>query len=286
MKQVKRMFMPALVAVVALAILSIASCVGPAGPKGEPGPPGIEALLPLKPFPKVETPVDITFLGHSAFKIESAGKTVFIDPWIKGNPVSPIKLEDIKKADLILITHDHFDHVGDAVALAKATGATVVAMYETAIKLMEDGLPQENVLFGMGRNKGGFVEVGGIEVAMTDASHSGFPCGFIIRFPGGGTVYHAGDTAIFHDMVLLPRLYRFHVALLPIGGVFTMDSYEAAKSLRLLKPAKVIPMHFGTFPILEQSADKFLDQAKEEAPEVEVIVLKPGESYTLKPGTY
>jgi L-ascorbate metabolism protein UlaG (beta-lactamase superfamily) len=270
-------------------LLLSAACAGPPGPTGPPGPPGkpgIEALLPLQPFPEVKVPVDITFLGHAAFELKSEGKVVLIDPWIEENPVCPIKLEEIEKADLVLVTHDHFDHVGDTIALAKATGATVVTMYETAAKLQELGLPKENVLFGgFGRNKGGALEIKGIEVVMTQAVHSGFPCGFVVRFPGGGAVYHAGDTAIFQDMVLLPRLYRFHVALLPIGGGFTMDSYEAAKSLRLLKPAVAIPMHYGSFPILEATADKFIALAKEEAPEVEVVVLKPGEAYTLKAGT-
>jgi len=229
--------------------------------------------------------VTITWLGHAAFQLSSGGKTVLIDPWITGNPASPVSVEDITKADVILVTHDHFDHVGDTIAIAKNTGATVVAVYETAGKLAADGLPPENILFGgFGRNIGGAVDIDGITHVMTAAIHSsatGAPVGYIITFPGGATVYHAGDTGIFMDMQLYGRLYPIDVALLPIGGGFTMDALQAAESLRLLRPATAIPMHFGTFPMLAQNADEFVTAAKKTAPEVEVIVLEPGASHVL-----
>jgi len=257
---------------------------------GAAGPPGAQTLLPPGPKPKVETPVTITWLGHAAFKVESGGKTVLIDPWISGNPQCPIKVKDIAGANLILVTHDHFDHVGDTITIAKATGATVVAMVETAAKLQAGGLAKENVLYGgFGRNIGGAIEVDGITVIMTEAFHSsgtGTPAGYIIQFPGGATIYHAGDTGIFANMQLYGCLYPLHIALLPIGSVFTMDAKQAAGSLQLLKPAVAIPMHFATFPILAPSADAFVGLAKKAAPEVKVIVLKPGQSYTLKAGSY
>lgn len=254
-----------------------------------PAPPGPETLLPPAPKPKVETPVTITWLGHAAFKLESGEKTVFIDPWITDNPTCPIEVEDIAVAHLILVTHDHFDHVGDTIAIAKATGATVVAIPETAARLQADGLPAGNVLYGVGRNIGGAIEIDGITLIMTEAFHSsetGSPAGYIIKFPGGATIYHAGDTGIFANMQVYGDLYPMHIALLPIGSVFTMDAEQAAESLRLLKPAIAIPMHFGTFPILAPNADEFVELAKKVAPEVEVIVLEPGQSYTLKPGTH
>jgi len=272
------------IVVVVAMLLSAASYAGAAAR------PGQQTLLPSAPKPKVETPVTITWLGHAAFKLESGGKTVLIDPWIKGNPQCPIKVKDITAADLILVTHDHFDHVGDTIAIAKATGATVVAMFDIAAKLQADGLPKENVLYGgFGRNIGGAVQIDGITLIMTEAFHSsgtGSPAGYIIKLPGGATIYHAGDTGIFANMQVYGSIYPMHVALLPIGGVFTMDAEQAAKSLILLRPAMAVPMHFATFPILAPNADNFVGLAKKAAPKVKVVVLKPGQSYTLEPGAY
>ncbi len=231
--------------------------------------------------------VTITFWGESAFKLESGGKTILIDPWITGNPVCPVKVEDITAADLILVTHDHFDHVGDTIDIAKRTGATVVAVYETALKLQNNGLPPQNVLFGgFGRDIGGPIDINGISLVMTPAVHSsesGVPVGYIIKFPGGATVYHAGDTAIFGDMLIYGTLYPIDMALLPIGGAFTMDAVQAAESLKLLRPRKAIPMHYGTFPMLAPNADQFVTLAKKMAPGVGVTVLQPGEKYILQP---
>jgi len=235
--------------------------------------------------------VAITFWGQSAFKLESGGKTILIDPWITGNPVSPVTVDDINVADFILVTHDHFDHVGDTIALAIKTGAIVVAEYETAAKLIGNGLPPENVLYGgFGRSLGGAIElVNGISLVMTPAVHSsdsGVAVGYIIKFAGGATVYHAGDTAIFGDMLLYGTLYPIDLALLPIGGAFQMDAFQAARSLKLLTPKKTIPMHYGTFPMLAPNPDEFVAQAKKIAPGVGVIALKPGEKYVLQPCQY
>ncbi len=253
--------------------------------------------------------VTITFWGQSAFKLESGGKTILFDPWITYNPAceinntcaTKVKVEDITKADLIFISHDHFDHVGDTydaagntihaadtIAIAKNTGAIVVAEYETAKALMAEGLPPANVLYGgYGKPIGGPIDINGITVVSTPAVHSsdsGVSVGWIIKFPGGATVYHAGDTAIFGDMLIYGTLYPIDMALLPIGGYATMDALQAAKSLKLLTPKKTIPMHYGTFPgILAPNADEFVKLAKKTAPEVEVIVLKPGASYSLMP---
>src|SRR3990172_9933899 len=245
--------------------------------------------------------VTVTFWGQSAFKLESGGKTILIDPWITENPLSPVTVAEITKADLILITHDHFDHIGDThdavgsiihaadtIAIARNTGAQVVAVFETAGRLLGDGLPPQNILFGgFGKDIGGPTDINGISLVMTPAVHSsqsGVPVGYIIKFPGGATIYHAGDTAIFGDMLLWGTLYPIDLSLLPIGGHFTMDASQAAKSLRLLTPRKAIPMHYGTFPgILAPDADEFVTLAKKIAPGVGVIVLKPGEKYILQP---
>lgn len=251
--------------------------------------------------------VTVTFWGQSAFKLESGGKTILIDPWITENPAAQgvVTVDDITKADLILITHDHFDHVGDThdalgntrhaadtIDIAVRTGAIVVAEYETAQRLIAEGLPPANVLYGgYGRSIGGAIDLGviglnGFTLVMTPAVHSsdsGVSVGHIIKFPGGATVYHAGDTAIFGDMLMYGNLYPIDLALLPIGGAFTMDALQAAKSLKLLTPRKAIPMHYGTFPMLAPNADEFVALAKKYTPEVNVIVLKPGEKYILQP---
>ncbi len=229
----------------------------------------------------------IKWLGHSCFHINTArGKDIFTDPWITGNPLCPIKLDEVAKADIVLVSHDHFDHIADAAGLAKKTGATLVGFPETVGKLKTGhALPEGNVVFGgIGMNIGGTVNIEGIAVTMTQAFHSsetGMPGGYIIRLENGITIYHAGDTGIFASMKLLGDLYRPDLALLPIGGCFTMDHFQAATALKLINPKRVIPMHYKTFPILEQDASRFVAEAKKEAPGVEVIVLKPGDEYGL-----
>jgi L-ascorbate metabolism protein UlaG (beta-lactamase superfamily) len=244
--------------------------------------------------------VTVTFWGQSAFKLESGGKTVLIDPWITENPLSPVTVADITKADLILITHDHFDHIGDTaagghaadtIAIARNTGAQVVAVFETAARLLGDGLSPANILFGgFGKDIGGPTDINGISLVMTPAVHSsnsGVSVGYIIKFPGGATIYHAGDTAIFADMLTWGSLYPIDLALVPIGGSFTMDALQAAKSLRLLTPRRTIPMHYGTFPgILAPNADEFVSLARRYAPGVGVVVLQPGEKYILQQCQY
>ncbi|MBP8984616.1 MAG: metal-dependent hydrolase [Syntrophobacterales bacterium] len=228
----------------------------------------------------------ITWLSHAFFKVEtSEGKLIFIDPWITGNPLCPIKLADITRADLVLVTHDHFDHASDAADISKKTGAVVVGCPETVGKLKAGrALPEGQVVFGgFGMNIGGTAQVGGISVTMTQALHSsetGVSTGYIVRLEDGTTIYHAGDTGIFEGMRLFGELYGIDIALLPIGSCFTMDPFQAAHAVKIIGPKKVIPMHYMTFPILEQDASRFVSLVKEKAPEVEVIVLNPGEKHT------
>lgn len=228
----------------------------------------------------------VKWLAHAGFQITSGeGKVILIDPWLEGNPLAPCGVNDIKAADLVLVTHDHFDHAGNAAQIAKNTGATLVGMPETVGRLKtEAGLPDEQVVYGMGMNIGGTYQAGGIAVTMTQAFHSSqtaSPCGYIIKLENGFTIYHAGDTGIFASLQTLGELYPLDLALLPIGGVFTMDPQQAAVAVRLLKAKKVIPMHYKTFPILVQDAAPFITAAQKEAPGVEVIALAPGEEYTL-----
>ena len=201
--------------------------------------------------------VSITWYGHSAFRIEEqGGPSVLIDPWLE-NPNAPKGAVDSVTADLILITHGHGDHIGNAPQIAKRTGASVVAIHEVSLYLKGRG-----VSTAMGMNKGGTLALDGVLVTMVDAKHSstidtgetpipgGEAAGYVVRFGNGFTVYHAGDTAVFGDMKLIAQLYRPHVAILPIGDLYTMGPREAALACKMLKPKHIIGMHYGTFPLL------------------------------------
>ena len=225
--------------------------------------------------------IRIRWLGHAGFEIVSPqGKVVFIDPWLEG-PTSSAKLEDIEAADLVLVTHDHFDHASSAGEILKRTGALLVANVETASRLQQEfGLKGDQVIFGgYGMNVGGWAEVKGLKILMTQAIHStatGISCGYIVEMEDGRRIYHAGDTGLFDTMKLYGELYPLEVALLPIGGVFTMDPVQAAKAAELLQPKCVIPMHYLSFPILEQNADRFTNLMTGKG--IETTVLKPGET--------
>ncbi len=232
--------------------------------------------------------VSLKWLGHAAFVVTSpAGRTLVFDPWIVDNPSCPITVDDINAADIVLVTHDHFDHAGSAADIVKKTGGILVAAPETASRFQaEMGVAPDNVVFGgSGMNIGGSAALNGITVTMTQAFHSSQSAcavGYVVRLEQGFTMYHAGDTGIFESMRLLGQLYPIDVALLPVGGVFTMDPFQAARALTLLKPRKAVPMHFGTFPVLEPDARRFVDLARKEAPEVDVIVLEPGREYVFE----
>lgn len=230
--------------------------------------------------------IRIKWLSHAGFIITStSGKVVITDPFIEGNQLCPIKVKDIKSADVVLVSHDHGDHVGSAVDIAKKTGAIICAAPETTARFQKElGLPSQNAVFGAGMNIGASAEIKGITITMTQAFHSsatGCCAGFIIKLENGTTLYHAGDTGIFSSMQLLGEFYNIDVAFLPIGGVYTMDSMQAAKAVKLLNVKMVIPMHYKTWPLLEQDAGRFVELANKEAPKTKVVVLEPGQEYTI-----
>lgn len=227
----------------------------------------------------------ITFLGHSAFKLISPkGVILYIDPFLSGNPKTPPELKTVEKADLILVTHGHGDHVGDTVSIAEKTNAKVVVIPELGRYLAKKGV--KNVV---GMNKGGTYTTLGIAITMVHATHSssategdqviytGDPAGFVIRLENGFTIYHAGDTGLFSDMKLIGEIYKPELSLLPIGSHYVMDPKEAVYATRLLGSRYVIPMHYGTFPVLTGTVEEFLKLMKE-VPQTKVIVLKPGET--------
>jgi len=218
----------------------------------------------------------VTWFGHSAFKIEIASRIVLIDPWLDGNPTSPVKASDLTRADIMYVTHDHGDHLGDAFGICKRTNATFVAVVELGNYAKENGV--KNVV---GLNIGGSIEIKGLRLKVVQAIHTaskGTPTGVMIEGEGK-TVYHAGDTGLFGDMHLFGKLRKLDLALIPIGGYYTMDARDAAEAVKMLKPKTVIPMHYKTFPVLAQSADEFEKNVKQKTPKVKVVVLNPGENY-------
>ena len=227
----------------------------------------------------------ITYLGHATFKITTpGGRVVLIDPWVAGNPKCPEAMKKFSRVDAMLLTHGHFDHIGDAVLIAKEHKPDVVGIFETCAWLESKGVEKTHPM-----NKGGTQTVGEIEVTMVHAVHScgildegrivygGEAAGYVARLPGGLSIYHAGDTAVFSDMKLIGELYQPEVALLPIGDHFVMSPREAATAIRLLNVRHVIPMHFGTFPVLTGTPE-MLRQLTQDIAGLEIHVLKPGES--------
>jgi len=226
--------------------------------------------------------VKLTWLGHATFRLETpGGKTVLVDPWVMGNPLCPEKEKKIKKVDVLLCTHGHFDHVGDAVEIAKQHNPTVVGIFELCTWMEKKGAKKTS-----GMNKGGTQAVGDIKVTMVHADHScgildgdqiiygGEACGFVVEFQNGLKIYHAGDTAVFGDMQIIRELYAPDIALLPIGDHYVMSPREAAYACKLLKPKAVVPMHFGTFPVLSGTPAELKQLVKD----VEVVEMKPGQT--------
>ena len=227
----------------------------------------------------------ITWLGHATFRITTAnGKVIVVDPWVQSNPMCPDSLKTFDRIDTLLISHGHFDHIADAVDLAKKHKPQVVAIYETCSWLQSKGVENTCPM-----NKGGTQQVGELQVTMVNAIHScgiqdgdkiiygGEASGFVIGLPGGLKVYHAGDTAVFGDMKLIAELYAPDLAMLPIGDHFVMGPREAALAIRLLGVHHVVPMHFGTFPVLTGNPDK-LRELTRDISGLEIHVLKPGET--------
>jgi L-ascorbate metabolism protein UlaG (beta-lactamase superfamily) len=229
--------------------------------------------------------LSITWFGHATFLLTTAGgKRIVFDPWLAGNPKAPAGAK-IDKADVICLTHGHSDHSGDVVAVARATGAPLLAVYELANWFQGKGLKD---VIGMGI--GGTVDVKGLKISMTSAVHTssieedgkvhyvGLATGFVVRMEDNRAVYFAGDTAIFGDMRLIRDLHAPEIAFLPIGDYYTMDPAAAARACELLGVRQVVPMHYGTFPALTGTPEALKKLV--EPMGVDVLVLKPGETAT------
>jgi len=224
----------------------------------------------------------LTWLGHASFRFDTpGGKRVYVDPWLS-NPKCPDSEKEPERVDVIALTHGHGDHVGETVELSKQFSPEIVAMVELKGWLGNQGA---NVGELPGPNKGGTVDAGGVRITLVNAFHSsasddgdylGEAAGIVVRVEEGPTIYFAGDTCVFGDMALIARLYKPDVAVLPIGGWFTMDPEEAAVALELLDNPRCVPCHYGTFPLLNRTPEELakLTSAKLEA-------IQPGESIDL-----
>lgn len=217
--------------------------------------------------------MEITWLGHSAVKIVGS-RTVFIDPFLTGNPVAACAPDTIDKADVVIVTHDHGDHLGDAFPICKRTGATLVAIHEIAVAGQNQGITAE------GMNIGGTVHTQGVAVHMVQALHSadkGDPAGVVIEMDGK-SLYHAGDTGLTYDMKLVGEFFHPDLSFLPIGDRYTMGVRSAAKAVEFCQTKRVIPIHYGTFPLVDTDPEEFKHLVGNKA---EVIILRPGESTSL-----
>jgi L-ascorbate metabolism protein UlaG (beta-lactamase superfamily) len=227
----------------------------------------------------------VTWLGHATFRVVTPkGTTIYIDPWVMQNPMTPESEKEVKKCDVLLCTHGHGDHIGDAVALARKHNPMVVGIFELCLWMQKKGAQQIAPM-----NKGGTQQVADFKVTMVNAVHScgiqdddgsivygGEACGYVIEFENGVKLYHAGDTAVFGDMALIRDLYAPDIACLPIGDHFTMSPKEASYACSLLRPKTVIPMHFGTFPLLTGRPSELKKLVADMG--IDVLELKPGQT--------
>ncbi|HTK77172.1 MAG TPA: metal-dependent hydrolase [Gemmataceae bacterium] len=220
----------------------------------------------------------VRWLGHACLLFETGGKHVLIDPFLTGNPMAAAKAGEVP-ADFILVSHGHGDHLGDTVAIAKRTGATVIANYEIAGWLGKQGLKKTH---GMQHGGGYDFDFGRVKLTLAfhgsqlpDGSEGGNPCGFLLYFKDGKKVYDAADTGLFGDMRLIGE-EKIDLAFLPIGDNFTMGPFDALRAVALLTPARVVPIHYNTFDLIKQDAQAWAEQVRNER-KAEPVVMKPGD---------
>ena len=227
--------------------------------------------------------------GHSAFRIETGeDKVIYIDPYLSANPGCPSELHKVERCDIIALTHGHADHLGDTIEIYNEHRPKIVAIFDLCGILGKHGVAPEDCV---GMNIGGTVDVGGIKFMQTPATHSGSvddggeqayggdPTGYVVELEDGFRFYHSGDTWVMADMEYIGKLFKPEVAILPIGGHFTMDPAAAAIAAKLTGVKRVVPMHYGTFPVLTGEPvelEKELDGTG-----IEVVTVEIGQEFTL-----
>jgi L-ascorbate metabolism protein UlaG (beta-lactamase superfamily) len=231
-----------------------------------------------------------TWLGHAAVEVRTpGGRTVIFDPWY-GNPMSPRSADTVSACDVLLVTHGHGDHLGDAIPIAARLRPAWPCIHEMSLWLARRLPGGADQVIGM--NKGGTVEVAGLKVSMVPAEHSagdwnpdagttlylGEPAGFVVELENGFRIYHAGDTAVFGDMALIRELFRPDLAMLPIGGHYTMDPVGGALAAELLGVSHVLPIHWGTFPALAGTPEALADAIAARGGTAQVIPWRPGDT--------
>lgn len=268
--------------------LALLAAVGTATAQPAPAP---QRKIAVK---KLVRATQVTWLGHAAFRIVTpSGKTLLVDPWLS-NPGNPAGKDEAKTtmADLILVTHAHVDHVGDAVDIAKRTKAKLVATFDLGNALVGGGFPKDQFGMETGGNFGGTLSLlgGEVEVTFVPAVHSsvtgegkaaGNPGGFVIAVAGGPTIYHTGDTDVFGDMARVGKPKRIDLMLACIGGHFTMDPVRAAEAAKLVRPKQIAPMHYGTFPLLKGTPADLGKALRKTAPGVKLVTLEIGKPLNL-----
>ncbi len=224
--------------------------------------------------------VKVTWYGHACFHVVGGGATLLLDPFISGNPLSPLKADEVP-ADYILVSHAHGDHLGDAVPIAQRTGATIISNFEIANYCAAQGANAHPLHIGGGRD----FPFGRVKLTIAhhgssfaDGSYGGNPAGFLLTVEGK-KIYHACDTGLFYDMKLIGE-EGIDLAILPIGDNFTMGPEDALRAVKLIQPQTVVPIHYNTFEVIVQNPQGFASMVEAETP-AQCVVLKPGESLTL-----
>jgi len=229
--------------------------------------------------------MEIRWLGHSAFQIKYENLKVLVDPFISNNPVCPVRVEEVD-ANVICVTHGHADHFGDTMEIANRTGAVILGNHEHSVYLAKQGFET------MGMNIGGTVKTHNTKITMVNSTHSsdmdfideigagGSSCGYILHMENGRKIYHSGDTGLFGDMkTVIGDIYKPDIALLPIGDRYTMGPFEASIAAEWINPEVLIPMHYNTFPVIEQDGEEFKDRVELKNKDMKVVILEPGQIY-------
>ena len=224
----------------------------------------------------------LTWYGHAALGLETDGHKILVDPFLEGNPAASITPDSVE-AEFILISHGHGDHLGDTVAIAKRTGATIISVNEIAVWAGNQGLKSHGQHLGGGyKHPFGYLKLtlAFHGSALPDGSYGGNPCGFLLTTNEGEKIYLAQDTGLFGDMKLIGE-EGLDLAVVPIGDNFTMGPDDALRAVKFLEPKVVIPIHYNTFDLLKQDENAWAERVRNET-SAEVVVLKPGESYSLQ----